>query len=117
MLNVLDTCPQKPNCLFRIAIEELEAWFLGDQEAVTRAYPNANIGVLKNYKQDSQCGTWELLMDAISPGFRNNINGSRSQRILGKKVEFAKKISSHMNVEKNQSPSFKCFCDGIRKFA
>lgn len=115
LLNVLNTCPQKPNCLFRIAIEELEAWFLGDQEAIIRAYPNVNINILKNYIQDSQCGTWELLMDAISPGFRSNMKGSHSQLILGKKVEFAKRISLHMNVENNQSPSFKCFRDGIRK--
>ena len=32
-------CNPAPNTLFRIAIEEMEAWYFGDQQALTAAYP------------------------------------------------------------------------------
>ena len=41
MLDVLDHCSPRPRTLFRIAIEESEAWLLGDLAAVRAAYPNA----------------------------------------------------------------------------
>jgi hypothetical protein len=68
LLDVLNLCLVAPTTLFRIAIEEGEAWLLGDRNAVVTAYPKARINVLDNYDQDSICGTWELLADAIYPG-------------------------------------------------
>lgn len=62
------SCNRKPNTLFRIAIEEMEAWYFGDQQALTAAYPKAKVDVLQRYIQDSVCGTWEMLADAIYPG-------------------------------------------------
>ena len=41
LLDVLEACHPRPNTLFRIAIEESEAWLLGDAKAVTEAYPMA----------------------------------------------------------------------------
>lgn len=58
----------KPHVLFRIAIEEMEAWLLGDREAVLREFPRAKQAVLNAYVQDSVCGTWETLADAVFPG-------------------------------------------------
>ena len=49
LLNVLNACNPRPNTLFRIAIEESEAWLLGDRPALTAAYPNARASVLNNY--------------------------------------------------------------------
>ncbi len=40
--SVLDCCEQKPNLLIRIAIEELEAWYLGDRKAIMTVFPSAN---------------------------------------------------------------------------
>jgi len=119
LVNILNHCPKKPNTLFRIAIEELEAWFLGDQQAIKQAYPKANQKILGEYKQDSQCGTWEKLADAIYPGGLKGIekHGRRSVRILDQKRVWAKEICPHMDVENNCSPSFICFRDGIRKMA
>ena len=42
--------------------------------------------------------------------------GKRSQIVLGKKVELAKRIAPHMNVEKNRSCSFQYFRDKIRQW-
>ncbi len=61
-------CNSVPNTLFRLAIEEMEAWYLGDRQALESAYPRAKVEVLNRYVQDSSCDTWELLADAVYPG-------------------------------------------------
>jgi hypothetical protein len=63
-----DACNPAPDTLFRLAIEEIEAWYFGDQAALLAAYPRAKLDVLKKYVQDSTCGTWELLADAVQEG-------------------------------------------------
>ena len=73
LLNVLNACNPRPETLFRIAIEEGEAWLLGDRNAVKTAYPNAKDSVLNSYVQDSICGTWETLADAVHPGGSANL--------------------------------------------
>ncbi|MCP4407605.1 MAG: DUF4276 family protein, partial [Gammaproteobacteria bacterium] len=59
MLDILNVCNPQPTTLFRIAIEEGEAWLLGDRKAVQAAYPRVKKQVLNGYMQDSICGTWE----------------------------------------------------------
>ncbi len=119
LLHQLDFCDQKPNTLFRIAIEELEAWYIGDRAAIEQAYPNANISDLETYVQDSICGTWELLARVVNEKDVQVLieNSRRSRRLLEVKVNWAKKISPFMDVEHNQSPSFIAFRDGLRKLA
>ena len=110
---LLAQCNPVPNTLFRLAIEEMEAWLLGDREAILLAYPRAKVAVLDRYEQDSICGTWERLADAVFPG------GSAAIRRIGGplpgqvKHEWAEAISRHMNLGKNKSPSFAKFRDGI----
>lgn len=53
---------------FCLAIEEGEAWLLGDLNAIKKAYPKAKMSDLSKYKNDSICDTWEKLADAIYPG-------------------------------------------------
>jgi len=117
MLDILDDCNPKPTTLFRIAIEEGEAWLLGDRNAVKAAYPRAKEQFLNDYEQDSICGTWEKLADAVYPG------GAQELKRLGwphtgqTKCEWANNIAPHLDVENNQSRSFQIFCDGIRNLA
>ena len=114
MLDILNGCNPQPTALFRIAIEEGEAWLLGDRHAVKAAYPRAKDQHLNAYIQDSICGTWEKLADAVYPG------GSQKLKQLGwphtgqAKCEWAKNIASHLDVDNNQSKSFQVFRDGIR---
>ncbi len=114
MLNILNICNPQPNTLFRIAIEESEAWLLGDRNAVKAAYPRARDKHLNAYVQDSICGTWEILADAVYPG------GSQKLKKLGwphtgqAKCAWACNISPHLDVEINQSKSFQVFRDGIK---
>ena len=115
LFTVLNTCNPKPETRFCIAIEEGEAWLLGDIPAIKVAYPKAKNNVLKRYQNDSICGTWELLADAIFTGGSNAL-GKKPWYVIGKeKSTWAEKIAPEMNVDKNASPSFCYFRDKIRE--
>ncbi len=106
MVDILDACKPKPTTLFRIAIEEGEAWLLGDWKAIKTAYPNAKNSALKNYTQDSICGTWEVLADAIYDGGSAKLT-KEGFPITGQvKCEWAKNIAPHMDIDNNGSKSF-----------
>ena len=105
--------PPRPETLFRIAIEESEAWLLGDRDAVKKAYPKAKDSVLNKYKQDSICGTWEVLADAVDP----TATKLKYPRLGQKKCEWAEKIAPFLDVDKNRSKSFQVFRDGVRRLA
>lgn len=47
--------------VFCIAVKEMEAWLLGDEEAIEKAYPMIKKKYLKTYEQDGICDTWEVL--------------------------------------------------------
>jgi hypothetical protein len=111
---VLDQCHPAPEAQFHLAVEEIEAWLLGDRNALLAAYPRAKKDVLNRYKQDSICGTWETLADALYPG------GSLAVRKAGWplpgqiKHEWVEQVSGCMDVETNDSPSFCRFRDELR---
>lgn len=106
-----------PVTMFRLAIEEIEAWYLGDRDALLKAYPRAKRNVLDKYMQDSICSTWELLADAVHPG------GSVALKKAGWplpgqiKHEWAEKIGPLMQIDKNQSPSFGKLRDGLTRLS
>lgn len=115
LFRVLKTCNPKPETRFCIAIEEGEAWLLGDISAIKKSYPKAIGHVLNSYQNDSICGTWELLADAIYAGGAKSLK-KKTWRARGKvKSVWAQKITPNMNVEKNMSPSFCYFRDKIRE--
>ena len=117
LVNVLNACNPRPRALFRIPIEESEAWLLGDRNAVKSAYPLANNFVLNSYVQDSICGTWEVLADAVYQG------GAARLKNLGypdtgiAKCEWAREITPYIDVDSNQSKSFQVFRDAVRSLA
>lgn len=103
---ILDICNPKPETRLCIAIEEGEAWFLGDIPAIKTAYPNANNAVLNGYANDSICGTWERLADAVFPGGSQALSAKGWQAAGAEKSVWSEKIAPHMNVENNASASF-----------
>ena len=115
LFTVLDTCNPKPETRFCIAIEEGEAWLLGDIPAIKVAYPNARNNVLNRYENDSICGTWELLADAVSQGGSSALRRRGGQAVGIEKSAWAEHITPHTNVEVNKSPSFRYFRTKIQE--
>ncbi len=95
--------------LNRIVVEELEAWFFGDVEAIRQAYPkvSTNLATQQPYRDSDAIkgGTWEAL-----------------ERVLRKagyhpggleKYKAASEISQYMNPALNRSKSFQVFYRGL----
>lgn len=95
--------------LNRIVIEELEAWFLGDVEAIRQAYPRVPATIHKKRKfRDPDAiagGTWEALADMLQRyGY---FKGGYS------KLQAAREISVFMDPSRNRSKSFHVFQTGL----
>ncbi|MBX6030767.1 DUF4276 family protein [Pseudomonas aeruginosa] len=110
-------CNPAPNTLFRIAVEEMEAWYFGDRQALLTAYPRAKADVLNRYQQDSVCETWERLADAIYPGGSAAIKKAGWPLPGQVKHEWAEKIGPLLEPDQNTSPSFGKLRDGLRRLA
>ncbi|MBE9116371.1 DUF4276 family protein [Lusitaniella coriacea LEGE 07157] len=96
--------------LNRIAIEELEAWFLGDATAINQAYPKIakSFANRERYRDPDviRGGTWEALEALLQKKgyYQGGLN----------KVEVARTISEYMQPQNNRSLSFQCFYSGVQ---
>jgi hypothetical protein len=92
-----------------LAIEELEAWFLGDIHAVVRTYPRVpeTTGNRNRYRNPDSIrgGTWKALGSILqAAGYHSG--GLR-------KIQAARSIAPHLNPAQNRSRSFRGFCDRL----
>lgn len=110
-LNVLTESVPQLSVEFCFAIEELEAWFLADRQAISEGFETADFNELDSYQQDSICNTWEVLAKIVAPEVLSL--GKRSRQLLQQKVNWARKIAPLMNVQNNCSPSFMDFRDRL----
>jgi hypothetical protein len=110
-----ENCDPAPITMFRLAIEEVEAWYLGDRQALGSAYPRVKADVLNRYVQDSACDTWELLADAVYPGGSLAIKKAGWPLPGQIKHEWADKIAPLLDLDRNVSPSFGKLRDGLRR--
>lgn len=105
---MLDVLPNKPNVVFRLAIEETESWFIADLKALRAAYPsNLKTRVLSRIPPDAIVGAWEML--ARSLGLDPKLVGP------GAKSEWAHAIAPHLNLDNPPSPSLKKLIDGVSR--
>ena len=114
LFDILTACDPRPETRFCIAIEEGEAWFLGDYRAVEEAYRNVDWSVLRRYRNDEICGTWELLADAVYHGGSEALKRLGWQAVGKEKEAWAENISSHMDVDRSASPSFQYLREQVR---
>lgn len=95
--------------LNRIMIEELEAWFFGDVEAICQAYSGIapSLAQKAKYREPDaiQGGTWEALQRELQRAghFKGGLD----------KVKAAREIAQFMNPVVNRSPSFQVFHRGL----
>ncbi|HEY4008346.1 MAG TPA: DUF4276 family protein [Pseudonocardia sp.] len=98
--------------LNRLAIEELEAWFLGDIPAVVATYPRVplSVGNKQAFRNPDKIsgGTWEA--------FWRLLKDHGYHKVGLPKTLAAAAIAENMDVEKNESRSFQVFRDGLRRF-
>ncbi|MCB9102051.1 MAG: DUF4276 family protein [Anaerolineales bacterium] len=96
--------------LNRIAVEELEAWFWGDFEALRQAYPRlpATLPSRRAYRNSDAIagGTAEALERELQRA------GYYSSGLA--KMQAARDIAPYMQPDRNRSQSFQVFCDGIK---
>jgi hypothetical protein len=117
LLLIRDKCSPSLLSFFCIAVEEGEAWFLGDPSAVQKAFPKAKIKLIENYINDSIVGTWELLADIVYPGGKDALVNRGPQAVGQEKAVWAENIPDYMNINNNNSPSFNYFVSKIRHAA
>ncbi len=93
----------------RIAIEELEAWFFGDWVAVQAAYPRvpATIPQKASFRDPDAIagGTWEAMERVLKKA------GYFSTGL--RKLELARSVAGHMDVQRNRSHSFHAFANAV----
>ena len=101
-LTTRTTNPAAYQVVTRLAIEELEAWFFGDWDAVSAAYPRVPPSVPSQARYRSPDavagGTWEALERILQRAgyFRGGLA----------KIQAARSIAPHMEPQHNTSPSF-----------
>ena len=86
----------------RLAVEETEAFYLGDLNALARTFPEADLRAARRYQADSICGTWELFGRIVGDGG-------------GNKVAWAEAMGPALTVRpaKSRSPSFRGLISGL----
>ena len=86
----------------RLAVEETEAFYLGDLKALKKAFPRADMATARRYVPDSVVDTWELFGRIVHDGG-------------GNKVAWAEAMGPVLTTKASQSrsPSFKGFVRGL----
>ncbi|MBI1762757.1 MAG: DUF4276 family protein [Acidobacteria bacterium] len=103
-LRTLCTQAGRRDSLIRIACHELEAWFLGDMQAVSRAF---ELPQLKKLSEKRKFREPDLLGNAAE----------ELQKLVRryKKVGGARAVAPHLDLAANRSHSFRVFLAGIRR--
>lgn len=103
--------------VFCIAVKEIEAWLLGDENAIQTAYPRAKKQFIRDYVQDGLCDTWQTLANVVYPGGLKELKkkAKSSYSEIGRaKCEWADRIGNCLELDGNNSPSFNRFINELK---
>lgn len=103
---LVELCEQgrRSDTLVRIACQELEAWYLGEPEALAEAFRDpslADIGRAARFRDPDAVVQPSTALEQLVPEFQ--------------KVSGARRMAPHLTSEGNKSASFRCFLDGVRR--
>ena len=102
---LVDACERsgRADTLVRIACQELEAWYLGDPEALAAAFGEpglANLGRTARFRDPDAVAQPSVVLEKLVPSFQ--------------KVSGARQMATHLTLERNRSASFRTFVEGVR---
>jgi len=94
----------REDTLIRIAMQELEAWYFGDANALAKAFEDEHLGTVgskRKYRDPDSIVKPSAELAKLAPAFQ--------------KVSGARKMAKHLDWEKNTAQSFQVFMSGLRK--
>ena len=95
---------RRPDPLIRIVCQELEAWYLGEPDALAEAFGREELGALRPKARDSdEVKRPADKIERLVPEFQ--------------KVSGARLMARHLTRERNRSKSFQAFVAGIERIA
>jgi len=96
----------RADTLVRIVCQELEAWYIGDLDALSREYGNASLRhkrSRKGFRDPDSIDKPSLVLEKLLPAFQ--------------KVSAARRMGTKISVESNRSKSFGTFITGVQRVA
>jgi len=103
LVNLCEAARPQANFVVRIACTELESWFLGDLKAIEIAYNLTGLSKRQSQAKfrdpDKLTNAAEIIQDLV-PGYR--------------KRRGAETIGPHLDIQNNQSSSFRLFVQTAR---
>lgn len=101
-------CADRPerDCLIRIACQELEAWYLGEPDALAEAFADESlrdIGSKARFRDPDEIPYPARALAQLVPHYQ--------------KVGGARVLANHLRRGRNRSPSFHAMMDGIERFS
>lgn len=94
----------RPDTIVRIACQELEAWYLGEPDALAMAFENdslCHIGSKSKYRDPDSVPSPSEELKSLVPEFQ--------------KGSGARKMGACLSIERNTSRSFQALIQGVRK--
>ena len=101
---LIDLCRQggRADALVRIACQELEAWYLGEPDALAEAYGQGNLGGIGSrarFRDPDSVVKPSAALRELVPQFQ--------------KTDGARRMAEHLSLEGNRSASFQALMGGI----
>ncbi len=96
----------RPDALIRIACQELEAWYLGEPDALAEAFERdalRNLGRRARFRDSDAVVRPSDALEQLVPEFQ--------------KVSGARRMARHLSRERNRSTSFQMLMEGIAAVA